>query len=134
MFKWVAALVSPIVDIFNGWNERKKAKQSAQAKLKQARIEGNYNLRLTDAEWEAISKHAEDDGWKDEWVTVVITLPLLTVFIAAVASVLLSDPVYMEAAKAGTKAVKELLPNFGTVLEVVVYAAVSIKGVKAVKG
>lgn len=127
---WLQALVAPIVGAFTNWNDRKRAAESAKAKIKLARENNNHELNLTDAEWEALGKRAESDGWKDEWVTLVVTLPILVVFVAAFFSALLDNPTYVEAANAGVAAIKELLPNFHQILEVVVYAAVSIKGIQ----
>ena len=59
-----------------------------------------------------------------------MTLPLLSVFVLAVIAVLTGDIKYADAAQAGVTAVTQLLPNFNEILEVVVYAAVSIRAIK----
>ena len=125
---WYQAIVAPLATIFTSWNDRKKAKETATSKLKMARQNNDYSLSLTEQEWEAIGKRAEGDGWKDDWVTIIITLPLLVIFLAAIYSAYSGDPLMINSVNEGVKAIKSLLPNFHTVLEIVVYAAVSIKG------
>lgn len=129
MINWIQALIAPIAGIFNSWNQRKQAKDSALAKLQLAKQSHDVNLQLTDTEWEALGKRAEHDGWKDDWVTIIITLPLVTIFLAAIWSAYTGDPRMIDAVNSGIAAIQSLLPNFATILEVVVYAAVSIKGI-----
>lgn len=125
------SLVSPLSNAYKANQERKKSKESAKAKLKLAKQTGNYDLQMTDTEWEALGKHSESDSWKDEWVTLVVTMPIPIIFFGAIYSAYTGDPTFLEAIKAGVAAVLTLMPNFQTVLEVVVYAAVSIKGVSS---
>lgn len=125
------AVVSPLADAFKSVQDRKKSKETAKAKIKLAKQTGDYNLQLTDTEWEALGKHSEDNSWKDEWVTLVITIPIPIIFFAAIYSAYTGNTAFLHAIEAGVLAVLTLMPNFQTVLEVVVYAAVSIKGVSA---
>ncbi len=127
IFALLTNLASPLVGLFKHKQEIKRAKQALDAKLKSAKQTGDYNLDLTDKEWEAVGKRSEGDGWKDEWVTIIITIAIPFVFISAILSAYTGDPIYFEAIKEGVAAIKDLLPNFPQILEVVVYAAVSIK-------
>jgi len=127
----LSTLVSPLVDGFKAVQSRKKAKESAKAKLKMAKQTGDYNLQMTDTEWEALGKNSEKDSWKDEWVTLVLTLPIPVIFFAAIASAYTGNSAFVDAVKSGVEAILTLMPNFHDVLEIVVYAAVSIKGVSS---
>lgn len=127
----ISGLASPIVDGFKSVQARKQAKESAKSKIKLAKQTGDFNLQMTDTEWEALGKNSEAGSWKDEWVTLVITLPIPVIFFAAIYSAYTGDPTYLNAVNAGVNAVLMLMPNFATVLEIVVYAAVSIKGVSS---
>lgn len=107
--------------------EQKNILQTAQAKLAIARQEGDTNLKLSTAEWEAISKQSEGNGWKDEYVTIVITLPLLTQFVCTLIGSIFNLPGLIAASVAANDSVIAILPNYERILEVVVYAAVSIR-------
>lgn len=129
---WFQTLVSPVTEIFKSWNGRKKAKEQAKAKLAMLKESNDAQVQFTNQEWQAMGKMAEGSSWKDEWVTVIMTLPIPFVFIAAIVTVLSGNPLYLESVLQGIEALKVLLPNYGDILEVVVYAAVSILGVKTV--
>ena len=71
--------------------ERRAAEVTAAAKLRQGAQDDAHARELAGqvsrAEWEAISRRAEAGTWKDEYVTVVVTLPLLTLFAGALLEV-----------------------------------------------
>ncbi|MBO9492069.1 hypothetical protein J7384_17035 [Endozoicomonas sp. G2_1] len=128
-----SSLVSPISKAYQSRQERKAAKESAESKIKLAKQTGDFKLDLTDAEWEALSKRTEGDSWKDEWVTVIITLPIPLIFISAILSAYTDNPAYISSIKAGVNALIQLIPNYRTILEIVVLAAVSIKSISVLK-
>lgn len=132
MWNWLSVLVTPVSKAFVSVQQRKQAKDSAKAKIKMAKQNNDYNLQMTDTEWEALGKHTESDSWKDEWVTLVITLPIPVIFLGAIYSAFTGDPTFIEAVDSGVTAILTLLPNFHNILEIVVYAAISIKGVSSI--
>lgn len=125
---FLTALISPVFNTIQNYQSRKKAKESAKAKLKMAKQNNDYNLQLSDAEWQSLGKQAESDSFKDEWITIIITIPIPIIFFGAILSAYTANPIYIESINAGIDALKLLLPNFSKMLEVVVYAGVSIKG------
>ena len=125
--KWLAdiatGLVSPITNLFAKRNKNK-------TKVKQQQIQRLMNSDDKEAEWEAIQAEGGNNSWKDEWITLIITMPIPVIFISVILSVLLNDPLIAEAAKAGTAAIKELVPNYAELLYIVCLAAIGIKAFK----
>jgi hypothetical protein len=127
------AVANPISKVFQAKEERKKAVETANAKLAQAKQDSSYKLDLSDSEWEAISKQGEKDSWKDEYVTVIITSPFVLLFIAGMVSGYTGDLKYIGAVNAGIESLKQLDVDLGDLLKIVVLAAVSIKGIGLIR-
>ena len=119
----VSGLVSPITNHFTKKNDNK-------TRVKQQQIQRLMNSDDKEAEWEAIQAESGNNSWKDEWITLIITLPIPVIFISVILSVMLDNPLIAEAAKAGTAAIKELVPNYAELLYIVCLAAIGIKAFK----
>ena len=86
--------------------------------------------------WEASMGRSMENGWKDEYVTVIVTLPLIQMFLGNLASVWWPEKgaAILTANTASLKQVGELMDTpYGQVMMVVVLAAVGIKGLKALR-
>jgi len=118
-----SGLISPITNHFTKKNDNK-------TKVKQQQIQRLMNSDDKEAEWEAIQAESGNNSWKDEWITLIITLPIPVIFVSVILSVLLEDPAIAEAAKAGVFAIKELVPNYDELLYIVCLAAIGIKAFK----
>lgn len=125
--KWLkdiaTGLVSPITNHFTKKNDNK-------TKVKQQQIQRLINSDDQLAEWESIQAESGNNSWKDEWITLIITLPIPVIFVSVILSVLLKNPLIAEAAKAGVIAIKELVPNYAELLYIVCLAAIGIKAIK----
>lgn len=125
--KWLAdiasGLVSPITNHFTKKNDNK-------TKVKQQQIQRLMNSDDKEAEWEAIQAESGNNSWKDEWITLIITLPIPVIFISVILSVLFENPLIADAAKAGVTAIKELVPNYAELLYIVCLAAIGIKALR----
>ena len=125
--KWLAdiasGLVSPITNHFTKKNDNK-------TKVKQQQIQRLMNSDDQLAEWESIQAESGNNSWKDEWITLIITLPIPVIFVSVILSVLFENPLIAEAAKAGVTAIKALVPNYAELLYIVCLAAIGIKAIK----
>lgn len=121
-------VVSPISKAYQSGQERKKAADSAKAKIALAKQNNDYNLKLNDAEWESLSKKSENETWKDEYVTVIVTSPFVLLFMASIISGWTGDMRYLNAVNLGITNIKNLDVDLGELMYLVVVAAVSIKG------
>ena len=96
--KWLAdiatGLVSPITNYFGKKNDNK-------TKVKQQQIQRVMNSDDQVAEWEAIQAENSGHSWKDEFWTIILSIPLVLCFI----------PDYVEYIEAGFEAL-ESMPEF----------------------
>lgn len=131
MLPIISGLVTAVGGYFSKREERKAAKASLESKVALARLDKDQKMQLTDAEWEAMSLRQGGDGWKDEYVTVIVTLPLLGLFLGGLFATL-GHPELMQGTVAGIRAIEEVGIDMGRMMETVVYAAVGIKLFKGV--
>ena len=64
------ALIGPIADLAGGWIKGKIKEKKAIQEAKIERIK-------TDADWEARMADASANSWKDEYLIVILTLPVI---------------------------------------------------------
>jgi hypothetical protein len=80
-------IITEVVSIAKGWlsahQQRKQAKLNSELKLEEARadamIELMKNQQAADVAWETLS--IQRNGWKDEWFTVLLSIPMVLCFV-----------------------------------------------------
>lgn len=100
------------------------------------RQERKQTIANANAAWEAAAGRSMENGWKDEYVTVIITLPLIQIFSGNLLSVWFPEKgsAILAANSASLTQIGNLMETpYGTVMMAVVLAAVGIKGLKALK-
>ena len=103
-------------------------------------LKGRQDTKKAEAEatraWEQSTGRSMENGWKDEYITVIITMPLVNIFFGNLYSVF--DPekgqAILNANNSAMEQIGHLMDtSYGQVMMVVVLAAVGIKTVKALK-
>lgn len=87
----MAPLLQAAIGIFTGWLQDRSKRQQAQLEtdLKVAEAQANAKIRIleegqkADIAWENLS--VANSGWKDEWFTVVLSIPMILCFIPGAA-------------------------------------------------
>jgi hypothetical protein len=127
MINLIAPITDTITSLYTSYNDRKKAKESASAKLAYMRETGDQQVQFTDQEWEAISKRSESSTWKDEYVTLIISFPLIVLYSCVFLTVFTGNEIYALAAQQANDELIKILPNYQEILAAVVLAAIGIK-------
>jgi hypothetical protein len=110
-------LLGPISEIAGGWLKNKAAE-------KQAQHEARMSLIQNDADWESKMADASSSSWKDEWFTVILSIPLILIGYA----VTVDDVTIIDRVKAGFQALEELPEFYQYLLFMAVSASFGIKG------
>ena len=80
----IQALIAPLTELAGGWLKGKADKQAAEAKLKLTEAEAKAKIMLSKetsvADWEKIMAQNSGASWKDEWLTILFSIPLILVF------------------------------------------------------
>lgn len=114
--------LGPVVGMVSGALERRHERKQSEAKATHA--------------WEAATGRSMENGWKDEYVTVVITFPLWQIFIGNLVAAFAPEKgkAILAANSSSLDQIGALMNTpYGDVMMVVVLAAVGIKGLKALK-
>ena len=120
-------VVAPVVGIWQKKVERKTAKDSLKAKAAMQKEDNTVRKELTDAEWEIVAAQGQDGSWKDEWVTIIFTLPIPGVFIGALHQAYVEDSRTLDGIISGVNALNTIGVPMGELMTGVVFAAVGLK-------
>lgn len=123
----VQSAISPIANIFQTKQERKKLVEQAEAKLKHTKVANEHEVTLTDAEAESIMAQQSGDTWKDEYVTIVVTAPILGILAGAVMHAFGYGPELLDGTLKGVAELKSLGLDWGFLTEAVVISAIGLK-------
>lgn len=81
----IQALIGPLTELAGGWLKGKTDRQAAEAKLKLTEAEAKAKIMLSKetsvADWERIMAQGSQTSWKDEWLTILFSIPLVLVFL-----------------------------------------------------
>lgn len=113
MPNFLATLVSPITNYLSKRNENK-------TKIKQQQIQRLENAQDKLSEWESIQAEAGKHSWKDEFWTIVLSIPAIGCFIPGGAEIMIE----------GFEALKQMPDFYQYWLGVAVLTAFGIRIVK----
>jgi len=80
----IGQLLGPITNIVGGIVQGKMEQKAAETKAKVAKAEAQAQIMLSqatsEADWEKIMAEGSQDSWKDEWLTILFSVPLILAF------------------------------------------------------
>ena len=77
-------LLGPISQLAGTWLSGKVEEKAAQNKVKVAKAEAEaakVSAATSEAEWDRIMANASANSWKDEWLTILFSIPLILCFL-----------------------------------------------------
>ena len=111
------SLISPIANLAGGYMKNKAEEKQAKHKAKMSMIEN-------DADWESKMAEASKDSWKDEYLIICLTAPI--VFIGYAVGV--DDPTIIARVEEGFAALSRLPEWYQYLLFIAVSSSFGIKG------
>ena len=112
-------LVTAITNLAGTWVSAKAESTKATAEAKATALK---TAAQSTADWERIMAEASKNSWKDEWLTIVFSIPLILVFI----------PSMVGHIQAGFNALATLPTWYHEILMVIVLASFGVKAGKGV--
>ena len=80
----IQALIGPLTELAGGWLKGKADAQAADAKLKLTEAEAKAKIMLSKetsvADWERIMAQGTQTSWKDEYLVLLFSVPLILCF------------------------------------------------------
>ena len=126
-----ANLFGKIVDKVGDYQIKKKEKEvlkvKTKAKLEMAKESNSHEVTLTDAEWESIAMSKSDSTWKDEYVTIIFTLPIPLILIGALVGAFTGDVTLLNGTLSGIEKLTNLGISWDDTTYAIVLAAVGLK-------
>lgn len=123
----ITAIIDGVFGIFKKKQERKSNKEQAAAKLAQSKQANQHEVTLTDAEAEAILAEKSDSTWKDEYVTIIITFPLILIMAGVVHFMFTGDNRLLQAGIVSIQALTDAGVDMAFLMNAVVLAAIGLK-------
>ena len=125
--QFFSSIVSPISNIFIAREQRKKARESAKAKAEMAKQAGMTSVTLSDQEWEVMAALDMANSWKDEYVTIVITSPIVLIILGCVYFAFTGSKALIDAATLAIDTLSKVGVPMGTLMQAVVFSAIGLK-------
>ena len=81
----IQSLFGPIASLAGTWLNGKLEEKAAQNKVKVAKAEAEAQIMLSaatsEAEWEKIMAQGTQNSWKDEYLVLLFSIPLILAFL-----------------------------------------------------
>ena len=81
----IGQLIGPIANLAGGWLQGKADAQAAAANLKLVEAEAKATIMksaaTSEAEWEKIMAEGTQNSWKDEYLVLLFSIPLILSFL-----------------------------------------------------
>lgn len=123
----ISTLFQPLADAYRANQDRKAAKETAIVKIQQTQLEDANKVTLTDAEWEALAVTNLNASWKDEYVTIIITAPIVGILIGGLWTGLTGSKAVLEGMAIGLTSLQAVGVDMGFLMNAVVLAAIGLK-------
>lgn len=81
MWTAISAIFSPLGNVVSTWLEGKQ-------KVQEAKIDREVKALTNEANWDAIQAEASKSSWKDEWLTILVSIPLVMAFVPGMDGIL----------------------------------------------
>ena len=111
-------LIGPIANIAGGYLKNKAEEKQAKHKAKMKVIEN-------DGEWESKMADASAHSWKDEFWTIVLSVPIFMIGY----SIVVNDPSVVDRVESGFSALSQLPEWYQYLLFICISSSFGIKGV-----
>jgi len=80
----IQALIGPITELAGTFLKGSIEKKAAETRAKVAKAEAEAQIMLSaatsEAEWERVMAQGSQNSWKDEWLTILFSIPLILSF------------------------------------------------------
>lgn len=80
----IGSLIGPIANLAGTWLQGRVQTKAAETEAKVAKSKAEAQIMLSaatsEAEWERVMAQGSQGSWKDEWLTILFSIPLILSF------------------------------------------------------
>ena len=77
----IGSLIGPIANLAGTWLQGRVQTKAAETEAKVAKSKAEAQIMLSaatsEAEWERVMAQGSQGSWKDEWLTILFSIPLI---------------------------------------------------------
>ena len=114
----LTSLIQPVANIAGGIIKNRQEINAAKHQSKLARLQN-------DADWEARAMDASANSWKDEFWTIILSIPIFAIGY----SIVMDDPEIIARTKLAFTALEDLPDYFQMLLFIAISSSFGLKGV-----
>ena len=107
--------------------ERKKSTNELKAKVALAQTDANAKVELTKEEWTKIALKGSQHSWKDEYLLLIFSVPLLVAFAGAIWFTFTGDKSLLDSSDLMFKSISEHGIQYGSIMMFMVMASFGIR-------
>ena len=78
------ALIGPVSGLIGSWMDSKTEEQRGKSEVAKAKAEAEAKVMVSaatsTADWEKLMAKGSQSSWKDEWLTILFSIPLILAF------------------------------------------------------
>ena len=78
------ALIGPVSGLIGSWMDSKTEEQRGKSAVAKAKAEAEAKVMVSaatsTADWEKLMANGSQSSWKDEWLTILFSIPLILAF------------------------------------------------------
>ena len=78
------ALIGPVSGLIGSWMDSKTEEQRGKSAVAKAKAEAEAKVMVSaatsTADWEKLMAKGSQSSWKDEWLTILFSIPLIVAF------------------------------------------------------
>ena len=80
----IQALIGPVSGLVSSWMDSKTEEQRGKTAIAKAKAEAEAKVMVSaatsTADWEKLMAKGSQNSWKDEWLTILFSIPLILAF------------------------------------------------------
>ena len=126
-------LIGPVAELAGTWLNGKVEKTKAETGAKVARAKAEATIMEKKAtgelDWDLEMAKGSKSSWKDEWLTIIFTVPMVVVFYGAIAD----DPAIISRITLAVQTITELPEWYVHIMYGIVAASFGLRTFNAIK-
>ena len=131
MLNFLAPIAGPLINLGTTFLKNKTAKKQIAAKIELAKVDHANRLDLSEHELHVLSRKSWDAGWKDEWVVILVSVPIVTMWLGALLHAFTGNPTLLESGTLMAEMLSGKTVDYPTLMLMVIGAVLGIKTVKS---
>ena len=126
----LTSVAGPLIKLGTSFLDNRQNARSLKAKLELAKVNKEARLELSDIDLAILSRRSWDKGFKDEYIVIVVTFPLIISFIGSIYAAFTGDTVLLDAGDQMAGMLSSDRLSYSEIMLAVIGAVLGIRAMK----